>query len=294
MQNTQKNTILVPIDFSEIAMNALNQATHVAKHFNNSIALLYVFEEAFLSALLNFGKNEKQEELAKEAITDKLQKIADEITLKHGITCSVHIKTGKIYNVAAEVADELGCDSIIMGSNGASGMGQVIGSNASRTIMHSRVPVIVIKSAQTSNVYKNIVFPVDLTLESRQKIKWAIHLAKSYGSTIHLFSFKTNDEGFDLKIKGGLHQLENMLNENNIKYTTHVKENLSENFAAETLNYAESINADLLLIMTQSEDKDFSEMVFGTYAQQIVNASQTIPVMCVNPAKTGIVGGWGY
>ncbi|MCC7533758.1 MAG: universal stress protein [Bacteroidia bacterium] len=293
MQTKEKNTILVPVDFSEIAMHALHHAADVAKHFDNNIALLYVIEEAFLSNIFNFGKNEKQEELVKEAALNRLQKLADDIKSQYNVNCTAHIKSGKIYNVAADVVEELGCDSIIMGSNGASGLGQLIGSNSSRTIISSKVPVIVVKSGQTSNVYKNIVFPVDLTLESRQKIKWAVHLAKSYKSTIRLFSFKTNDEILDAKIQGGLNQLENILKENNIDFTVHIKEKLSGNFADETINYAESINADLLLIMTQSEDKDFSEMVFGTYAQQIVNTSRKVPVMCINPVKTGIVGSWG-
>lgn len=294
MQTTQKNTILVPVDFSEIAMHALNHAVDVAKHFNNNLALLYVIEETFFSSLLGLGKNEKQEEMVKEAAMGRLQKLADEIKANHGIDAGIHIKTGKIYNIAQEVVEELDCDSIIMGSNGASGLGQIIGSNSSRTIMHSKVPVIVVKSGQTTNVYKDIVFPVDLTIESRQKVKWAVHLGKAYHSTIHIFSFETNDELLDQKIKGGIHQIEQILTENNVKYTTHIKHKLAGNFADETVNYAESINADLLLIMTQTEDKDFSEMVFGTYAQQIVNTSQRIPVMCINPNKTGMVHGWGY
>ncbi|MBW7845964.1 MAG: universal stress protein, partial [Bacteroidia bacterium] len=49
MQTKEKNTILVPVDFSEIAMHALHHAADVAKHFDNNIALLYVIEEAFLS-----------------------------------------------------------------------------------------------------------------------------------------------------------------------------------------------------------------------------------------------------
>jgi nucleotide-binding universal stress UspA family protein len=293
METTQKNTMLVPVDFSEIAMNALDHAIQVAKHFNNDLALLHVFEEAFLSAILSFGKNEQQAELAKEAMLARLQKLADDIKQEHGIYCTVHVRTGKLYNIVNEVVEELHCDSVIMGSNGASGLSQIIGSNSSRTIIHCKVPVIVVKSKQASNVYKNIVFPIDLTLESRQKVKWAIHLGKSYQSTIHLFSFKTHDELLDKKINGGLHQVENMLAENGVAYTTHFAEKLEGNFAEESIKYAEQINADLLMVMTQSEDKDFSELVFGTYAQQLVNSSQKIPVMCINPVKTGIIGGWG-
>jgi nucleotide-binding universal stress UspA family protein len=292
MQTTQKNTILIPVDFSDIAMHALDHAINVAKHFNNNLALLYVVEEGLFSGLL--GKNEKQEQLIKEAATTRMERLSIDIKTQHGIDCSIYVRSGKIYKLITEMVDELKCDSVIMGSNGASGLGQLIGSNSSRTIMHSQVPVIVVKSVQTSNIYKNIVFPVDLTIESRQKVKWAIHLGKSYGSTIRLFSFKTNDELLDAKIEGALHQLENMLQENGVNYTTYVKEKLEGNFADETIKYAESIDADLLMIMTQTEDKDFKELVFGTYAQQIVNTSQRIPVMCINPTKTGMISGWGY
>ena len=38
----KKNTILVPTDFSEVADHALEHAIHVAKTFNNDIALLHV------------------------------------------------------------------------------------------------------------------------------------------------------------------------------------------------------------------------------------------------------------
>ncbi len=292
MQTTQKNTILIPVDFSDIAMHALDHAINVAKHFNNNLALLYVIEEGLFSGLL--GKNEKQEQLVKEAATNRMEKLSIDIKTQHGIDCNIYVRSGKIYKLITEVVNELKCDSVIMGSNGASGLGQLIGSNSSRTIMHSKVPVIVVKSAQTSNIYKNIVFPVDLTIESRQKVKWAIHLGKSYGSTIRLFSFKTNDELLDAKIEGALHQVENMLKENGVNYTTFIKEKLDGNFADETIKYAESIDADLLMIMTQTEDKDFKELVFGTYAQQIVNTSQRIPVMCINPTKTGVISGWGY
>jgi len=77
MQTTQKNTILIPVDFSDIAMHALDHAINVAKHFNNNLALLYVVEEGILSGLL--GKNEKQEQLIKEAATTRMERLSIDI-----------------------------------------------------------------------------------------------------------------------------------------------------------------------------------------------------------------------
>jgi len=288
MTANKKNTILVPVDFSDIATHALNHAIQVAKHFNNNLALLHVVEESFLRSFLSFGKNDQLESLAKAQIEERLGKLAADIKAQHNIDCVVVAKFGRIYKKIAETATELGCDSIIMGSNGASGFEQIIGSNASRVISHSDVPVVVVKSENTPfRAYKNIVFPLDLTMESRQKVKWAIHIGKSFNSTINILTFKLGDSFLDNKMTLGLRQVERLLDENNIKYTVEVLDKMEGNFAEETLKYAEKTDADLMMIMTQSEDKDFSEYILGTYAQQIVNKSQHIPVMCITPSPMG-------
>lgn len=288
METSKKNTILVPVDFSEIATQALNHAVQVAKHFNNDLALLHVVEESVLPSFLSFGKDNAAAQAAGSEAEAQLNEIANQIRTTHHIDCKVVTKSGRIYKVIAETATELGCDSIIMGSNGAAGFEQIIGSNASRVISHSDVPVVVVKSAERPfRAYKNIVFPLDLTIESRQKVKWAIHIGKAYGSTINILTYKVGDEYLDNKMMLGLRQVERLLDENNIAYHVEILEKMEGNFAEETLQYAEKLDADLLMIMTQSEDKEFSEYIIGTYAQQIVNKAQVVPVMCINPAPMG-------
>lgn len=291
MENKKKNTILVPIDFSDISNHALNHAIQVATHFHNDLALLHVVEEALISSFLTFGKNEHLEELAKEAAKARLDKLSTEIKAKHNIDSVTIVKFGRIHKVIEDVVNELKCDSIIMGSHGASGLDQIIGSNASRVIGHSSVPVVVVKSEQHVNSYKNIVFPLDLTAESKQKVNWAVHIGKSYNSTIHIFTSKTGDNDWDQKLIANLHQVEKILDKEGVKYTSKVAENMEDNFAIETIKYSEDINADLIMIMTQQEDKNFSEYIIGTYAQQVVNRSLKAPVMCINPSPTAFTGG---
>jgi nucleotide-binding universal stress UspA family protein len=293
MEKAKKNTVLVPVDFSDIATHALDHAVQVAKQFNNNIALLHVVEEALLSTLLSFGRTDMKVELAREAVETRLKKIADDVKTKHNIDCIVEVRFGRVYREITDAAKELGCDSIIMGSNGAAGLDQIIGSNASRVISHSSVPVVVVKSRQPINGYKSIVFPLDLTIESRQKVKWAVHLGKSYGSTIHILTYQVQDEFLRTKMLASLRQVEKILAENNIPFTQKILEQ-SGNFADESLTYANEINADLILIMTQQEDKEFSEYIIGTYAQQLVNRSTKPPIMCINPSPTGFIGDWSY
>jgi nucleotide-binding universal stress UspA family protein len=279
----KKNIILVPTDFSEIATYALEHAIHVAKTFDNYIAILHVAEEGFLGSLFNKG----YDGMIKEAIDAKLEackkKCADQ-----GIEATTHIKAGKIYKMVVEAADELGCDSIIMGTHGASGIEAIVGSNATKVMSASNVPVVIIKEASGSKgAYKNIVFPLDLTLESKQKIQWAVRLAKTYNSTIHLVSFKESDDFLSLRANANVVQIEKMLAEAGIKHTH--KELESGSIAAQVLSYAEGMNADLIMIMAQ-QDKSFKEFFLGAYAQQIVNHSGSVPVMAINPKDIPMTG----
>jgi len=284
MENIQKkkNIMLVPVDFSEISLNALNHAVQVAKHFDNDLVLVNILEDDFLSSVFSFSKNDTKDELAKEALLNKLNEKAAEIKAKYGVECKTAAKSGKIYKTIIDTAAEYGCDCIIMGTHGASGVERIIGSNASRVISYSTVPVIVVKTDKNPNAYKNIVFPLDLTSESKQKVKWALHLAKAYKSTIHILTYSMSDEFLNNKMMANLNQIKTLLSENGVAYDEKIMDN-NDDFASVTLNYAEAIGADLIMIMTQSEDKSIREYIIETYPQQIVNDSGVVPIFCVNP-----------
>lgn len=288
LQENRSRTILVPTDLSEVAENALDHAIKIAKLFQNDILLLHIIEDSFLGSLLGI-KTSVKDGLVMNLLQDKLDQKAKEIEEKHGIPTKAVIKEGRIYKTILEVSEEIRCDSIMMGTNGASGIGQLVGSNASRVIAHSEVPVIVIKDKPIGEGYKNIILPIDLTLESKQKVAWAIHVAKKFNSVVHIISVKENDEFLLNKTKANLSQVEEVLDKNGVSYTAKMLDldDYSGNIAEDTLEYAEEVNADLIIIMTQQEKEGISEFVVGTYAQQIVNKQSTIPVLCISPRQIG-------
>ncbi len=285
----KKNTILVPTDFSPVADNALDHAIQVAKVFGNEICLLHIFEDSFIGSIWG-QKNSYRDGLVGQMLDEKLGRMVEDIEKNHGVKVRFEVKNGKIYSTIVDFAaeEENDIDSVIMGTNGATGIGQLIGSNASRVISQSTVPVVVVKEKHYGAGYQNIIMPIDLTLESKQKVWWAIHLSKKYDCTIHVISIKEDDEFLKNRINANLSQVEEVLTKSNVKYTTKIldDDNYPGNPADDTLQYAEEINADLIMIMTQQE-KGIGEYIIGSYAQQIVNKHSTIPVMCITPKKTG-------
>ena len=277
--------MLVPVDFSDIATHALRHAVQLAKHFVNHIALLHVIEEGFFNSIFGIGDDRREE--ARKIAHTRLNALSEEILKGDNIECSAIVKIGKIYTSVSETATELGCDSIVMGSNGASGLEQIIGSNASKTIMQANVPVIVVKSDRQTNAYKNIVFPLDLTIESRQKVSWAIHLGKSYQSTIHIITFKVDDEETNVSLRASLRQVTRLLEEQGVMHTEHVLDKIEKDFSLETIAFAEKMDADLIMVMSQQESSSVGDFIIGTEAQQMVNQSQKIAVMCIKPKPLG-------
>lgn len=281
--SNKKNIMLVPVDFSEISLNALQHAAQLARHFDNDLILLSILEDDFLSNIFSFSKSEAKDNLAKEAMMHRLQIKAHEIKEQYGIECKYDVRIGKPYKTIVETAEEYGCDAIVMGTHGASGLDRVIGSTASRVISNSTMPVVVVKTSRNPNAYKDIVFPLDLSKESKQKMKWAIHIGKSYHSTIHVLTYKVSDEFLNNKLMANIRQIQNLFDENGVKHTETILDD-DDDFARKTLEFAETNKADLIMIMTQQEsDKSIREYIIETYAQQIVNDSGNVPVFCVNP-----------
>lgn len=291
MQNQKKkNTLLVPTDFSLVAENALDHAIQVAKVFGNEICIMHIFEDSLIGSVWG-QKNSYKDGLVGQMLQEKLDRMVEDIEKTHGVKARSVIMSGRIHSTITEYAEveENDIDAVIMGTQGASGLSRIIGSNASRVIAMSQVPVVVVKERSDRSIgYDNIVMPIDLTMESKQKVWWAIHLAKKYNSTIHIIAVKLSDEFLQNRVKANLNQVEDVLSKNGIKYTTKMldDEAYPGNPADDTLQYAEEIHADLIMIMTQQE-KGFSEFIIGSYAQQIVNKVGTTPVMCITPKQIG-------
>jgi len=289
MNRTTNNNILVPTDFSEIAHNALGHALKIADVYKNEITLLNIQDDGGLFGL--FGNDEKMS-LIKEAIDMKMDKlIAESLKSFPNIKINKRFEYGKIYKVITEIAEKENFDSIVMGTNGASGLQQITGSNASRVINYAKVPVVVVKDQPMGSMgYEKIVLPIDLSPESRQKVTWAVHLAKKFNSVIHVIYENSTNTEVKARIFGAVNQTQDILAQNGANYIVRGldEEKYQDSFAEDTLAYADEIKADLIMIMSQQE-KGFSEFLLGSYAQQIVNHSGKVPVMCINSHDTGVI-----
>ncbi len=282
IETPKDHIVLVPVDFSELSQHALFHAAKMANLFNDQVTLLHTLETGGIFSFLD----KSNKDLLYEGTNKKLDDLAAILSGKYpNIKVNKMIREGKPHKVITETAEELKCDIIVMGSNGEAGLEKIVGSTASRVITGASVPVIVVKSAPVRQDYKKIVLPIDLTKETKQKISMAIHLAKKYGSEVHVISEFEGDEFLKNKLSANMNQVEKILTENGVTCITKITDpnDYPGHIGQDTVKYAREADADLILIMTQQET-GLSEFFLGSYAQQVINKSQ-VPVMCIRPKE---------
>lgn len=280
----EQSVIVVPLDWSEQSLIALEQAANVAETLNYSLHLVHVKEAGGLFTLAS--QKAYQEELEKE-INAKLEESAEEIRKERGLNVTHEVKTGKIYDQINHVADEKEASFIIMGTNGSHGLkGKFIGSNALRVVKQSKVPVISIKGKHHSKGCKTIILPLDLTKETREKVGKAIDFAKSFNSEIIIVSvLETKDEYILNHLRRQMIQVHRYIEDHGVKASSDLIE--KDGTVSETiLDFAKKSNADLLMIMTQQEN-DFTDLFIGSQAQAIINHSE-VPVLSIIPRETDV------
>lgn len=285
------NNILVPYDFNRQSELALEQAVNLAKHTNSKIILLYVNEkEGFLSSI--FSDEEDVEML--EKINDHLDSIAAKISLRSGLSIEATLRNGRIYTMINKVAEESEASFIVMGTRSSDSddpeRKRMLGANTSRVVRSAVCPVITISGSTHYDGCRSILLPLDLTKETKQKVGWAIEIAKIYGAKIRAVSalWSLNDSEIISQLTNQINRVKDFIQETGIECEAEIIKSPAgeRTHVPAILEYASSKgDVDLIVIMTQQE---FSivEFFVGSHAQEFIRSSE-IPVISIVPKELG-------
>jgi nucleotide-binding universal stress UspA family protein len=280
-----KKLIIVPWDFTVVAESALAHAVKIGRMVGNDICLLHIVDPAV----------KVKAEGEKRAL---LKHIAEESSKKYNVNIIAKVIKGSIFTSIAEFANDKDTEAnlVVMGTHGMKGMQKLTGSWALKVIVKSKIPFIVVQEPPADqDRYHSIVFPVDFRVENKEKMGMAIFMGKYFDSKVHILKTATTDKGLTAKVNKSLNFAVKYLIQNNVEYEIQVVPN--GKFAQRTIDFAQSIKADLILIVT-TKNITFADYVLGASEQYIIANSSKIPVCCVNPkasfANTSqFMGGWG-
>ncbi len=280
--------ILVPIGFSEQSIVALGQAFNLAKIKNSDVVLLSVIEGQ--SMIQSLFLDDKSDEL-KVKVKSKLEDIASVYSAKYSVDIDIMVAKGRVYEEVNKVADMISADLIVMGTNGVNSKSKFIGSNAEKVVRLSKCPVITIKGKYHRDGCKNIILPLDLEKQTKEKVTYALEYARYWDATIRIVSVVLRDNiEVRTKLIKNIKQVEQFILDAGVKCTSEIIEGEKKrNLGDFIFDYEKKFDADIIMIMTKKEELTLSNNISVT-ARYIINNSD-IPVMSIRPKEVRHITG---
>jgi len=267
--------LLVPTDFSEVAQSAMQHAIKFSEIINADVVLLHVVS-------------------SRDEVEEAKEKLSKEITLGNSISNSCNlisfVRIGNIFEDIGDVAAELGISLIFMGTHKASRWQKLVGSRAIKVISSSPVPFIVTQEKlMNSSGYDNIVVPLDLNVETKQKLELVAKIAHYFDSQVHLLTNDDSDEFIKTKLKANQVWASNYLESKDIKNSSHLLDQ-DDSLTEGIFKLSKEVDADLIAIMNL-EDETVLGLYENTFQEEIVANDLKVPVLCVNPHPVTKVSG---
>lgn len=264
--------IIVPLDFSNDALKGLDLALLIANKTPVKIQMVYVQRRTDIPSASEDDYKHAEKKF-KKIVEDYKTRIPKESSLTY------IIKKGKVYQEVVNQSQAFQDSLIVASTHGASGFEELfIGSNAFRIISATTRPVITIRQTPVPKNMKKIVLPIDITVESRQKVIFTSFLAKIFNSEIHVITVSSSKSK---KILGRLNaysaQVCNYLKNHEIPYKPSAL--YGSNYLKQIIDYAENEHAELISIINESGDS-ITDFIIGSDAQQMISKSP-VPVLTI-------------
>ena len=285
MKNNGISNILVPLDFSETSLNALQTAIVISKQQKAKIILINVVDTSFM---LGFKGLYYISERTINSIIDvsarMLKPLVANLKEEHKLECTSEVKVGLVPQNIITAAHENNADLIIMGTHGASGFRKFfMGSTAQRVIKFSSYPILTIPSNQKWLDFKKILFPIRPIQGAIEKYDFLLKLvAQAKASIDILILASTYDKTEKELLQNLVKELKRKVTKDKIKISGALK--VGTKMPQAVLNMSKSIDADMIVI-TRNFDSGFKQFFIDPFEQRIVNHA-TVPVLSVRPKLT--------
>lgn len=144
--------ILIPVDGSEPALDAVRHALHLRREgLQTDFVLATVQEPTYLYELMLPPNAEVLDRFSGAAGSHVLQE-AEALLNKAGVPFDREIGSGDVAQTLIEIAARHGCEAIILGARGMGALRSALMGSVSLAVLHaSTVPVTIVKHAATDS-----------------------------------------------------------------------------------------------------------------------------------------------
>ena len=278
------NNIIVPIDFSEDSLKGIDLALLFSNKVATNLRLVYVQKKS--SDYNSPGHFEEEKHWANKKFSEVLKKYQSKV--KNGSELKFIIKSGKIYKEIVGQVEAHNEAMVVASTQGASGFEEFfMGSNAFKIISATKKPVLTTRTGEIPKDIKKIVMPIDVTIDTRQKVPATAELAELFGAEVHIIAVgSSKGKRVTDRLKAYANQASGYLKSKGIEHR--VKSLNGDNIVDLIVVYADSVDANLITIMKE-QSKTLN--VMSNLTHQLLNRA-SIPVLTLSNKETHIMTGF--
>ena len=262
--------IIVPIDFTAASTRAVAVASSLAQSSACSVSLIHVLSDDLPGS--------QENELAN--IKSKL----DNLLLQHGLkqdNSESLVLSGSIFDEIPAVSNQTGIEMIVIGTHGIQGFRQkLLGADILKIARRVSVPCLIVNEDSPIALNGPIVFPVGGHAEFVKLVDATALLAGWLNTEVHIYSVTRPGEDLSDEIQNNIKTTTEIFTEKKIPFSR-VKEDasvVSVGFARQTLQYAHSVKAGLISIMSVKSEEHY--YFAQADKETMINNPYHIPVLC--------------
>ncbi|UMB52515.1 universal stress protein [Lutibacter sp. A64] len=271
-------SILVPVDFSIQAQYAAQVAASIAKQTNSKIFLLHMLElPSGVIDPTSFGmtNNAPTALLFLKRAHEKFEEFK-KLPFLEGLEVEDSVNFHKAYEGILEESQKQKVDLIVMGSQGASGLEEIlIGSNTEKVVRNSEIPVLVVKNDIKDFKIENIVFASNFNIENRSAFQRILDFTLLFNAQLHLLKINTINN-FETT-KDSSEAIRNFIDGFDLgdDFTLNIYNDVS--VESGVLNFSKLIDADVIVLNTHGR-KGLAYLFNGSIGEDLTNHAN-LPVV---------------
>ena len=193
--------VLVPTDFSDNAMNALNYALELFKYDVSAFYIMHAYQDDIYAdeGLRSRETTEKVTEIISNRSQQKLESIIKEIresspNPRH--TYTIVSSNSMLVEEADKIVDEENIDIVVMGTRGKTNDRRLtFGSHTLQVLKYVQCPVLAIPEDYKGMQPRHILFPTNYLIPyKRRELKLLCELATPYRAVIDMLYISKSDK----------------------------------------------------------------------------------------------------
>jgi nucleotide-binding universal stress UspA family protein len=186
MKRFPPEAILVPTDLSETSLAALSYARALRERFGSRVTVLHA-EHLEAPPYFTSTQAEALLEASRGARAQAVQQVRRVAESRLGFAPEVEVVDGVPSEAVAAYCEEWSPDLVVLGTHGRRGVSRLwLGSVTERVIRTSRCPVLAVRRPAAPEGFGDIFCPVTSGSASEAALAYAVAIAESQGSNLHV------------------------------------------------------------------------------------------------------------